>query len=75
MNLTASGIPLSMIRAMNLTNTALYRTKFRMGLPGLGFGLCGHDCMSLIGVETTSSRAYESLYYTIRVDCEQQSRG
>ena len=39
------------------------------------FGLCGHDFMSLTGVETTSSRAYESLYYTIRVDCEQQSRG
>ena len=39
------------------------------------FGLCGHDCMSLTGVETTSSRAYESLYYTIRVDCDRQSRG
>ena len=36
MNLTASGIPLSMIRAMNLTNTALYRTKFRMGRSGAG---------------------------------------
>ena len=37
--------------------------------------LCSQGYTSLMGVETTGSRACESVHYTVRAVCERQSRG
>ena len=47
-----------------------------MTLEKLDTALCSQGYKSLImGVETTGSRACESVHYTVRAVCERQSRG